>query len=208
MHENTDADINLASRARMNIENAVTLHGDEDLNGIIEFQFPPVIKSDRKSANWKTIDQYSYEPAAYWAGSTARAISLQWEYVVTSSDPQKWSAEKIMRNMRNIKAYFYISVSDDQAEVYPIVSLVLYDYLPENNGNVSTWRMMSVSITPSGPLISEGENAIQLKHTITAELELLSQNNPIFASAASADDSSAKLQSKKLPSGFEIKKWF
>lgn len=181
---------------------------DEELNGIVEFQFPPVVKGDTKSANWQTEDQASFEPVAIFRGSNARKLSLQWEYVVvsrTNSGTLKWTIDRITKSLRNLKSYFYITVQEGIA-TFPLVQLKLFEYAPLSGDKNSTWRMNSVNITPSGPIISSNGLRLQLKHTVTAELELVTQNNPILSRGADGTD--AKNPSQDLPKGSEIKKWF
>lgn len=182
---------------------------DEELDGIINFQFPPLVKSDQKKANWKTIDQASFEPVAFYMGSEARAISLQWEYVVTSknsSGSTKWNIDRITKMLRNIKAYFYVTLSEGaEATTFPLFHLKLFEYAPLDD-KYSTWRGTNVSITPSGPLITDNDKSFYMKHTITANLELMTQNNPIISRGQGNDE--AKVRSQDLPKGSEIKKWF
>ena len=74
---------------------------------IVQFQFPPIIKSDNKHLNWNEIDMRNIEPLGIFQGSKAREIEMKWTYIVTGG---KWPAKKIAEMVKGIRSFFYASM--------------------------------------------------------------------------------------------------
>ncbi len=77
--------------------------GTQPIN--IQFQFPPRVNSDNRGANWREVSMKAAEPIAIFADSTAREISLEWDYIVTGTD-SGWTTSKIHQQIYTLRSYF------------------------------------------------------------------------------------------------------
>ena len=93
----TDFDRRLAEMPRLTI-------GAASAGNIIPFQFPPRVTADVKSSKWDVQDVRSYEPLKWYAGSEARAMTMEFEYIATDS----FFTPMVIGNItKGIKEYFY-----------------------------------------------------------------------------------------------------
>lgn len=203
MQEYSPSDIRALQNVQIIIRN--------ELNGgngkRVRLQFPPRVTSDGKSSNWMEFDIASYEPLAVWRGSSARSITVEFDYVVDGSSNHEhgvvWDIETIASQLRLLKSYFYVTLDANQA-TFPLVKLVMYDYAPLSGFDISTWRMKDIKISPSGPIIENTARAsvgnialsnrhFHLKHTVSMTLDLFTRNNQILEGGDGFD--SDKLES-------------
>ena len=228
-NEYTAIDTSLISESvSIVIYNELTKGGD---SGVVPLQFPPIIKSDSKKANWKDSNIGSYEPFSFWMGSDARVLSVQLEYVVTARSNfiktegvrqngaggvNVWNVANIMNALRTLKSYFYITIEKGQA-TYPLVKAVFYEYSPPGgdsaNERTGTWRLHDINITPSGGLIVDGDQVCHLKHTVTMSMSLITQQ--LTLDKAADDENITKeeidaiqLNARDRAKGGAISPWF
>lgn len=143
----------------------------------IIFQFPPILTSDQKSANWEEIDVRSYEPLMIWKGASARKISINFIYIVTGNGGG-WTIDKINQQIQSIKAYFYRSMEQAGIEFVPHVELMFGKHVDADRDR-STWILESVQINPSGPLmIDDKGKAMHLKNEVQLSLAMATQITP------------------------------
>ena len=126
----------------------------------VRFQFPPRVKSDSNSSNWKETDLWSIEPLKIHKGSAGRKVSMEWEYI--ASDP-KWTVPLINTMLRNLRSYFFEFVKG----VYPVAAVKCGGAIPV----VTLFRIMDVNITYSDELINNGGIG-PLHYKVTVSLEL------------------------------------
>lgn len=116
----------------------------------IEFQFPPKILSDNRSANWNEGNLPGNEPVANYQTSSAREMSLSFTYMVddySTSIPGKvpngtWSIGRIKKQLVKLRGYFSQLKNNDLRRA----QLIYFRY-PLYTG-YETWscRMKSVNI--------------------------------------------------------------
>jgi len=168
--EYAEWDSNILRNVKMSLVGPAVDGGERE----IKFQFPPRVMKDGKTASWDEIYQGTFEPFPVYKGSDARLITVQWEYIV---DGDPWTVTRVMEEIRQAKAYFYISMAEAQ-DKFPIINLKLYEYSPSGG----TWRGISVNVTPSGPLVGTGSGATvcHLKHQVSIDMKLITtaQLNP------------------------------
>ncbi len=144
----------------------------------IDFQFPPKFVSESKKSNWVSdADHVAYEEVKHYTGSSSRALTLEYEYLVTGG---LWTIPAIVGNLRSLKEYFYkfAQVGGNQ-KIYPTVQIDGYDVIPQDGGRVPTFRMMDYSFTYSDTLITVGERTFPIHTKVSIPLELMTQIAPL-----------------------------
>jgi hypothetical protein len=180
--ELADSDKNLISNS------VFTLDGVEDIgkHGKVEipFQFPPLIKTDTKSAKWKEIhNTVGFEPEYMYEGGNPRKIQVEAVYVV--GGPGKWGITQVVEVIRTWKSYFYFTNFSSgggaaAGKNLPIYRIVWGEFLPRVANN-SAWRAKSYNVKYSDTWIIDGSDASgasqshPLVSTVTVELELATQ---------------------------------
>ena len=109
---------------------------------MVEFQFPPIIKSDTKSGNFTTIEANAgtFEPIKIYQGGSPRTITLETHYAI--HEPT-FTLEKIQKQLALMKSVFYCNIATES-----IVQDVIFQYgkyikfLPV--------RITNFSVTPKG----------------------------------------------------------
>lgn len=139
----------------------------------VPLQFPIKVKNDKKSANWISTDICSYEPMIVWGGATARTLSLEVIYVVTSKNGT-WTVKKIAECCHTLKAYFYRALAaKDVSENAPLINLQIGEIVPRG----CTWRMNSVSIAYSDEMMNPGSGKeFPLVTTISMDVSIVTTN--------------------------------
>ncbi len=135
----------------------------------IPFQFPPMVTNDAKSGIWKEFPTWNYEPGYIYAGSTPRKIGIKAEYIVTGNDP--FTVEGIGKITHLAKSHLYRGYKAVGVNDIPIIQLKIYESAP-SSGNLSTWRLLDVSISHGDTLITQDGKTFPLKTTITWSLEM------------------------------------
>ena len=163
----------------------------------VQFQFPPIIKSDSKSFNWNEIDIKNIEPMATFQGAKARVIDLKWVYVVTGQSG--WSAKKISDMVKSIRGFFYQQImaqfaGDNPPAVTPeastggppkpvnnyakslIVRFNAYNVvgIGTQDGQIA-FRSEGVDITHSDVIIDDNSGTYPLKTELSMKLKLWTQ---------------------------------
>lgn len=131
----------------------------------VEFQFPPIIESDNKAANWMEKDMRQAEPFALFMGAKPREISVKWSYLVVGGP---WGISKISEMVKNIRGYFY-----NNATTKFIVSMRLYDVVGSaaKQGSQVNFRSEGVNVSHSGPVILSGNQAYHLRTDVSMKLK-------------------------------------
>lgn len=118
------------------------------------FQFPPRITADSKGATWDEQDRISYEPLAFYMGSTARKLNIEAQYAAVNS---QWSGSKIAKIAHAAKAYFYRSITavyPNSGGYGPIVDIYSAYGAIESK---STWRLTEVTVEYGPEIIGEAQ---------------------------------------------------
>lgn len=133
----------------------------------VKFQFPPIVKSDNKTVNWKEVDLRSAEPFAYFMGAKAREILFKWTYIVTHTDGGEWDIETISSLVKNIRGYFYQSVSDNL-----IVDFYVYDVVGDSKSGSMSFRSDGINVDHSDTVIKDGDKYYPLRTDLSMKLKL------------------------------------
>ncbi len=127
----------------------------------IEFQFPPRLTNESNSAEWETSDLWSIENLKIHKGSSGRKLSLEFEYLASSSI---WNPDKISANLRALKSYYY----EFQEDKYPLVRLKYSAVVPI----MTDFRLMNVNATYSKEIFGLGVSSHPLHTQVVCALEL------------------------------------
>lgn len=177
-----DADSNLISNSVFTLDGVddVGSHGKTE----IVFQFPPLIKTDTKSAKWDVIhNTVGFEPEYMYTGGNPRKISVEAVYIV--GGPGKWGIDRVVEVIRTWKSYFYFTNFSSgggaaAGKNLPIYRIVWGEFLPKVGKN-SSWRAKSYNVKYSDTWIIDGSNSSgqsqshPLISTVSVELELATQ---------------------------------
>lgn len=145
-------------------------------DGEIPLQFPPRVKSHSKAMNWRVEDADSYEPVVFFVGAKETKISMELKYVVGAG--ADWGVDKISKVVRDIKGYFYRTIRAGDDGGGPLLEMRLYEIAPEGGfffGRPSTWRMNSVTVTPTDELILDNGMIYPQISTVALDLSMLTQ---------------------------------
>jgi hypothetical protein len=174
----TEADGRLAKRHSIVLENVDDV-GQAD-GTKIEFQFPPIIKSDKKDGKWEILMNVpGYEPTYKYQGANPRSLTLESTYVVGGPPVGGGSSiTHIQNQLRVWKKYFYIK-GLKLGENLPIWRIQYMGgptgYIP-SAGMGSAWRCMNYNVKHSDEWIEQARVASHpLVTTITVELQLSTQ---------------------------------
>ena len=134
--EKANGDSSLCPFDRTIIDGVVLEIFGSDAEGTsIAFQFPPKIMSDTKDATFESHDLIRHEPIKIYKGSSARAITVELEYIC--SDSQNFNPKKVAQIERDIKSYFYRANiglgSGDGKPKYPKVRFRAYEVVPSGS---------------------------------------------------------------------------
>lgn len=141
--------------------NAITLNSSN-------LQFPPLIKKDSKSSKWNEQDMFSYEPIKFYMGSQARAISLEFKWVIGG----EFTPSAVHETVSKVKSYFYAGYLGSGFEQYPAIAINKFYGLIDVR---STWRMISINIAYSDEMIRLDGRVYPLIITMTMDLESATQ---------------------------------
>lgn len=132
-------------------------------------QFPPKLLRDSKSANFKESNAASYEPFKVYSGSNARAISIEFQWVVGGN----FTASKIWDTVNGVKSYFYTGYLGSGLEQYPAVIINdFYNYIHDQR---TSWRMTNLDISFGEELIGVNNNWLHLHTKMVMSLESATQ---------------------------------
>ena len=189
------------------VDSSITGGGADPINewplpsrGRVLLQFPPRIKGNSKQSRWKEEDVTSYEPVAFWIGSSATKLSIELKYVVTGGD---WGVDKIAKTVHTIMGYFYRPVQGKQKVSPPLIQLILYEIAPAIS-KMSTWRMDSASVDQSDELILDLGKTYPQVTTIKMDLQMVTK----IGADASDGDSVRQLKETDFVSNIPRKEWY
>lgn len=176
----TTFDQNLAESVILRIGGTSPVSGFPGGGATIKFQFPPIIKTEKKKIDWRTLDKgMLYESYYLWAGGRPRTISLLATYIVGGPPVSgiKWTAENVAREVRRYKSYFYNQGL--KGAFLPVFVLDMYQHAPglaEKKKRVlsTTWRGEDVTFKYSDSLVSDGtsKSTFPLRTDVTLRLVL------------------------------------
>jgi len=208
MFEQIEADRNIVDKVQIFIvDNSIAGGGADPIDewplpsrGRIELQFPPRILSNSKASRWKEEDVTSYEPIAFWMGSSATKLSIELKYVLTGGP---WGADKISKTVHTIMGYFYRPVQGKQKVAPPLIQLILYETAPAIT-KMSTWRLDQASVSHSDELILDLTKAYPQITTIKMDLQMVTK---IGADASDAE-SVRQLKDTQFVPNVPRKEWY
>jgi len=148
-------------------------------NTTIKFQFPPIIKSDGKSVEYREANAGDEEPFALFSGANPRKISMEWSYIVTggSWNDVTWNAATIAKIVKTIKKYFYTRLDKGIGGAKSASDLIMYfkayDVVGSSKASATmSFRAENVSIRYSGELVVDGGVAWPLKTDVSMDIKL------------------------------------
>lgn len=174
----TEADGRLAKR------HSITLESVDDVGGApgtdIKFQFPPIIKSDKKDGKWEILHNVpGYEPTYKYQGANPRSLTLEATYVVGGPPVEGGSSIiHIRRQLRVWKKYFYIKglKLGENLPIWRITHLGGPDGFIPSAGVGSAWRCINYNVKHSEEWVEQAKvAAFPLISTITVELQMATQ---------------------------------
>lgn len=162
----------------------------------IEFQFPPLIKSDSKDGKWHTLyDAPGFEPEYTYIGAMPRKIQVSATYIIGgptggNSKGKGWNIDRVVGQIRIWKKYFYFAnfaKNDDGSSSafaagggigigknLPIYRIVWGELLPAKINN-SAWRAVSYNVKYSDTWIRDEGKSHPLITEISVNLEMATQ---------------------------------
>jgi hypothetical protein len=105
----TENDRNLADSVILDFANASHLSGD--YSGRVVFQFPPIVTSDGRSAEWVERNLRGDQPVFVFKLSKAREIKLEWTYIVGMGANGgtlngAWTTKDVKNQVSGLRNYF------------------------------------------------------------------------------------------------------
>lgn len=130
----------------------------------VEFQFPPIIKSDNKAGKWNEVNNKDAEPIPIYDGASPREIDLQWTYIVTGQ--QGWNVDKIAKLVKSVRGYFYNTVGSKL-----IIKFRAYKIVGPGS-DYWTFRADSISVNHSDCLVRDVGGIYSLRTDISMRLKM------------------------------------
>jgi hypothetical protein len=135
--------------------------------GPFQFQFPPRISTDSKSARWKTLaaNAGAYDDIVMWQGADSRSLTLEATYVI---DGNQWTADRISKLAHAAKAYLYLSLAGRLKNPFAAPCVIiesLYGAVQQR----SSWRMESASIAYGEHIVGPFQSSPQF-HPLTTKI--------------------------------------
>lgn len=148
-----------------------TPNGGGTIERGIEFQFPPLVKTDSKGGNWQEFDLRQAEPLPLFKGGRPRQIDLRWSYIVNNQSMSGlvWDITAVERNVKLCRAYFYNQIGSEL-----LIKFRCYDQVGGIDADSTdfdwTFRAENVDIQHSDTLIRLGEKVFPLRTDISMKL--------------------------------------
>ena len=145
----------------------------------IQFQFPPLVKSDNKHIEWDEADVRNIEPLVMFKGSKPREISLEWCYVVTGSSTQgnkTFTAQNVAKLIKTIRQYFYATMFSEYKQTAMVILFRAYEAIGSKDAQTQlfSFRSTGVDVKYSDTLINDNGYIFPLRTDISMKLCLLS----------------------------------
>lgn len=155
-----------------NICNQVLFQFNNERLGRVDFQFPPKILSDNRSATWSEGEIMGREPIAILKKSGPRVFSMTWTYVVESITDRTesiWTIEKIRTEVNKVRGYF-----PDIDRLGGLRKNLIIYFQHEMITGYGAWtcRIKDVSVKHSENLIGNPGYVYPLRTDITVDLRL------------------------------------
>ncbi len=119
----------------------------------VMFQFPLIIASDDKSLSWDEKKNRTMEPQVVISSAEARSITVETKYILGMGG---WSTSQVKGELDKLRKYFYLL--DSRIEKALIARVFLCGY---GGRDKQTFRLISLSITPSKTMVVLGERSYQ-----------------------------------------------
>lgn len=155
--EKANGDVSLCPFDKAVVNEAALEIFGSDLKGTnIPFQFPPKITSDAKDATFESHDLLRHEPIKIYKGSSARAITVELEYIC--SEEGNFNPKKVSQIERDIKSYFYranIGLGGGAGRPkYPKVRFRAYEVVPSGSPSPAGGGVIGVALSAAFGAIS------------------------------------------------------
>ena len=121
--------------------------------GKIEFQFPPVIKSDSKMGSYIEKDIRNIEPLAIFAGAKAREVELKWTYIITGGT---WTINKVANLVKGVRGYFYATLAEGMSRASNLIVRFRSGSVVGVPGQTWTFRAEGINVAYSDVMVSDG----------------------------------------------------
>lgn len=161
----------------------------------VEFQFPPKIRSNNMSGEFKDVSPKTpglYPQYAY-AGPNERSYAIETVYIVDSNylgGQNSWTANKIKRNLQIFRQYFF-DLRENFNSNNAGVKAILWDY---GGSDETTFFIRGLSIKHSDTYISDGITGVHpLRTDLSFELVLWWNYEPLLG-IEGAKDGLAKVE--------------
>lgn len=138
----------------------------------LQFQFPPKILTDSRSATWDEGEVIGREPEANLAKTGARTMALSWTYIVESIDNQQesiWTIEKIRTEVNRIRGYM-VDVNPADASRQNLIVMLKHDMI--TGRGLWSCRIKDVNVKHSDNLMGRAGFVYPQRTDITVDMRL------------------------------------
>lgn len=138
----------------------------------IEFQFPPKVSTDTRTATWEEIDAASTEEVGIFMGSRERVFQIEWTYMVGAIS-RTWNIEKVAGECSKTRNYFYGAVADSTTG--PIAKVKLASH--GDPDTPMTMRLSDLNIKHGTAYVLEDDKAFPLRTDIAMTAKIWTQKD-------------------------------
>ncbi len=161
----------------------------------VGFQFPPRIISDSKGGSWEERETRGDEPIAYFKTSKARAIRLEWTYIIGESGgrfgpsgaSKVWTNDMVRNMVSGLRGYFHRITASGKGD-----GLVVYFKMWNHGGQEEmTCRILQFDIAHSKSIVvpdGDVDKAYPLRTNVSCDLRLWTKTGSTGAASGSEDE--------------------
>lgn len=198
----TPVDTELSKAVTMRFVGANGAEGEENVG----FQFPPRIISDGKGGSWEERETRGDEPIAYFKTSKARAIRLEWTYIVGESGGRSgpdgkssvWTADMVRNQVSGLRGYFHRITADGKGD-----GLVVYFKMWNHGGEEEmTCRILQFDIGHSKAIVvpnGDVNKAYPLRTNVSCDLRLWTKTGATGAAGSEEEKMNVEALLSKVP---------
>lgn len=135
--------------------------------GRVEFQFPPRVAGDSRTANFDEAFIRGTEPNAIFQGSGSRQLTLEWTYIVGHGN---WDIAKVADALSTIRSYFYFGIGKQDANAIVLVKLASH-----GAREPMSMRIHDLQIKHGSAYVKDNQEAIPLRSDVSVTLKTWTQ---------------------------------
>lgn len=145
--------------------------------GRVEFQFPPKILTDNRSATWEEGEIIGREPVGNLAKTGPRVMTMNWTYMVEAVDDPNatWTIEKIKTQVNKVRGYF-VDINNLNGLRAQLIVVLQYDVV--TGRGPWTCRIKDVNVKHSENLVGRAGYVYPVRTDISIDLRLWTTGIP------------------------------